>query len=62
MDFLKGNTMHQIFQLALLVALFISFYIFVKTLVFQDGKHKKIYSTWQFPMLLAIYIDTVYYG
>ena len=59
---MKGNLLHIIFQISLLVALLISFYIFVKTLLLKDDKHKKIYSTWQFPMLLAIYIDTIYYS
>ena len=61
MAFLKStHPLHWIFQFILLLALSISGYIFVKTLVLGDGQHKKVYSTWQFPMLLAIYIDTIY--
>lgn len=51
---------HSILKYSLLVALLTSFYIFVNTLILKDDKHKKIYSTWQFPMLLAIFIDTIY--
>lgn len=59
--FQKDNILHKVLRFSLLVALIISFYIFVNTLVFNENKHKKIYSTWQFPMILAIYIDTIYY-
>jgi hypothetical protein len=61
MNYLKGDILHKIFRLSLLIASVISFYIFVKTLIFNEEKHKKIYTTWQFPMLLAIFIDTIYY-
>ena len=60
-NYLKGDLLHKIFRLSLLIAVFISFYIFVKTLFLNEERHKKIYTTWQFPMLLAIFIDTIYY-
>jgi len=59
---MSNNLLKTIFQIALLIALLISFYIFVRTLIMKDGKHKNFFSTWQFPMLLAIYIDTIYYS
>jgi hypothetical protein len=50
-----------IFHLCLLTALLISFYFFIDILVFKNKHYSDIFSTWQFPMLLAIYIDTVYH-
>jgi hypothetical protein len=52
--------MQNLFIFSLLVALLISFYFFVDILVFKNKDNSKIFSSWQFPMLLAIYIDTVY--
>lgn len=48
------------FQIFLLGALLISFYFFIDILVFKNNNHSDIFSTWQFPMLLAIYLDTIY--
>jgi hypothetical protein len=53
--------LHTILKYTLLISLLISFYIFVNTLFLQDIKENKTFSTWQFPMLLAIYIDNIYY-
>jgi hypothetical protein len=49
-----------IFHFLLLGALLISFYFFIDTLVFKNAKYRDVFSTWQFPMLLAIYLDTIY--
>ena len=49
-----------IFQIFLLGALLISFYFFIDILVFKSKQHYDMFSTWQFPMLLAIYLDTIY--
>ena len=57
---MKYNLLQSIFQVSLLIALLISFYIFVRTLVMKDLKHSISFSTWQFPMLLAIYIEAIY--
>jgi len=50
-----------IFNFCLLTALLISFYFFIDVLVFKNKHNSIIFSTWQFPMLLAIYIDTIYH-
>jgi hypothetical protein len=46
----------NIFKLSLLVSLLISFYIFINT-IFFNSSHKSLFSTWQFPMLLAIFLE-----
>jgi hypothetical protein len=50
-----------IFHFSLLTALLISFYFFIDILVFKNKHYSDIFSTWQFPMLLAIYIDVIYH-
>ena len=50
-----------IFNFCLLTALIISFYFFIDILVFKNKHYSDIFSTWQFPMLLAIYLDTIYH-
>lgn len=52
--------MNQVFHFFMLGALLISFYFFIDILVFTNKNHTDIFSTWQFPMLLAIYLDTIY--
>jgi hypothetical protein len=49
-----------IFTIFLLGALLISFYFFVDIIVFKNKHHSDIFSTWQFPMLLALYLDIIY--
>ena len=49
-----------LFKIILFIAVIISFYIFIQTLVVKDVKYKKIFSTWQFPMLLAIFLEVLY--
>jgi len=54
------TTLSNIFNFFLLGALLISFYFFIDILVFKNKQHSNVFSTWQFPMLLAIYLDTIY--
>lgn len=46
---------------ALVIALILSFYVFLSVIVFNDPKHKSIYNTWQFPMLFALFAE-MHYG
>ena len=56
------NFIQTIFVLLLLVCLIISFYITFVTLFTSDNTHNRIFSAWQFPMLLAIFIDIIYHS
>lgn len=49
-----------LFKFSLLITLILSFYIFIRAIFFEDGDKKRIFNAWQFPMLLALYIDAVY--
>lgn len=48
------------FKIVLLISVMISFYVFIQILVVKDLTYKPMFSTWQFPMLLAIYIEVLY--
>ena len=59
----KLNFLYQLdflFKFILFIAVIISFYIFIQILVVKDLTYKKIFSTWQFPMLLAIFLEVLY--
>lgn len=49
-----------LFKTVLLMSVLISFYIFINILVFKNQTYKAMFSTWQFPMLLALYLDVLY--
>jgi len=49
-----------IFQFCLLGALILSFYFFIDVIVFKNKTYTDIFSTWQFPMLLALFMDVMY--
>lgn len=51
------NSLEIFFKLSLLLTLFLSFYIFISVTIYKNSTHKTIFSTWQFPMLLAIFLD-----
>ena len=51
----------RLILLALLVAVIGTGYIFVATIIFKDTSYAGFYNSWQFPMLLAIFIDAAYY-
>ena len=52
--------LHKILILSLLVALITSFLIFFNTVILNGKDHRDIYNTWQFPMILAVFLDTAY--
>ena len=54
------NYIQVVFICLLALCLFISFYIMVITLFSKDKTHNHVFSAWQFPMLLAILIDTIH--
>jgi hypothetical protein len=58
----KLNFIQKIFIVLLSCCLVISFYIMIITLFTKDNTHNRIFSVWQFPMLLAISIDTIYHN
>ena len=57
---MKPDFFSNLFNFSLFITLILSFYIFVRSLFFNDNDKRRIFSTWQFPMLLALYIDAIY--
>ena len=58
---MKYFFLQRIFQLALFMTLLLSVYIFIQTMIFNhNNKNKRLFNTWQFPMLLALFLDTLY--
>ena len=45
------------FKLLLFLIVLLSFYIFIMTVFMKSTQYKAVFSTWQFPMLLAIFLD-----
>ena len=58
---MKETNFALLFKISLLVTLILSFYIFIRAIFFEDSDKKRIFNAWQFPMLLAIFIDTAFY-
>ena len=57
---MKHGDFALLFKLSLLFTLILSFYIFIRAIFFEDDEKKRMFNSWQFPMLLALYIDAVY--
>ena len=53
-------TFVQLFYLFLITTTCLSGYIFVQAVIFHNAKYSNVFNTWQFPMLFAILLDTVY--
>ena len=53
----EPNTIKIVFKTVFLLLLLLSFYIFIVVLVFKDNRYKDIFSSWQFPMILALVVD-----
>jgi hypothetical protein len=47
--------------LSLFIAVIGSCYIFIITIIFKERTFAGFFNTWQFPMLLAIFIDSAFY-
>ena len=58
-NYMKKNILDNLFQTSLFFTLILSFFIFVKTVILRNGEHRT-FTTWQFPMLLAIFLDSIY--
>ena len=55
-DYLK-----QLILICLFIAMLGTGYIFILSIVFKDKTYLGFFNSWQFPMLLAIYIDAAYH-
>lgn len=53
--------LENLILLCLFIATLGTGYIFVVTIIFRDTTYAGFYNSWQFPMLLAIFIDSAFY-
>ena len=56
-----SNYLKQLILLCLFIAMLGTGYIFILTIFFNDNTYLGFFNSWQFPMLLAIYIDAAYH-
>jgi hypothetical protein len=56
-----SKLLKSIILLCLFIATIGTGYIFMVTIIFRDKTYAGFYNSWQFPMLLAIFIDSAYY-
>lgn len=59
---MKIPLLHWIFYIAFFITLVISGYIFVAVLIFKKHDKLSVFTTWQFPMLFALFVDLMYYN
>jgi hypothetical protein len=56
---------HKILEKLIVLCLFIATvgttYVFIATIIFGDKSYSGFYSSWQMPMLFALFIDAAYY-
>lgn len=56
---------HKLLEIIILLSLFIATlgtgYIFMVTIIFKETSFAGFYTSWQFPMLFAIFIDAAFY-
>ena len=53
--------LETIIVLSLLIATLGTAYVFIITVIFKQNTYAGFYTSWQFPMLLALFIDAAYY-
>lgn len=56
-----NKTIEQAILLGLLLVVIGTGYIFIVTIIFKEKTYAGFFNTWQFPMLLAIFIDMAFY-
>ena len=54
------KNLERLFIFSLLISLLVSFYFFISHMILKDKQHSEIFTTWQFPMLFAIFVDAIY--
>lgn len=47
----------ELFKILMFIVTLLSFYIFIMTVVVKSNDFKGIFSAWQFPMILALFVD-----
>ena len=53
--------LQQVVLLCLFIATIGTGYIFFATIILKSNLYKDFFNSWQFPMLLAILVEIIYY-
>lgn len=62
LEYMRFNKLlERIIILCLFIATVGTAYVFVVTIIFGDTTYSGFYSSWQMPMLLALFVDAAYY-
>jgi phosphatidylserine synthase len=56
-----NNILKKVIILCLFIATVCSAYIFAVTIIFEKTTYSGFFSSWQMPMLLALFVDAAYY-
>lgn len=56
-----NKLLEYLIVLCLFIATIGTGYIFVVSIIFKKNTYAGFYNSWQFPMLLAIFIDTAFH-
>jgi hypothetical protein len=56
---LKYFNVQNVFLAFLFITMVLSFYILIQAILYKKSNYKMLYSTWQFPMLLALFMETI---
>jgi len=56
-----NKLLEKIIILCLFIATVGTAYIFMVTIIFNQSTYAGFYSSWQFPMLMALFIDASFY-
>lgn len=54
---MNNKILELIFKISLFITLLLSFYMFTVSFIYKNVKFFNSFSTWQFPMLLALFLD-----
>jgi len=54
-------TVENVFFVSLFVTLILSCYMFISVVIFKHKTHATGFSTWQLPMLFALFMDVLIY-
>lgn len=56
------NVVHFLLIIFLGITVLLSFYILVMNIIFKDKSLRTSFNTWQFPMLLALFLDSIIFS
>ncbi len=59
---MNGKTLENLISICLFIATMGALYIFIETIILKKTTYVGFYNSWQFPMLMALFIDSIGYN